>query len=149
MEPEEPAPIRSCGELPVERALFGCVLVWGANGNRSDRASYLGFITTWVGYEAGGRLGSDACDGCKLVQNLTSQKAMAVYHAYFTGYQASAAGFGDCNLDHDGQNLRGPAGLPRPARRPRQSCTNVCVAAQRLRGGRGSAPYLWLRHKNC
>ncbi len=102
---EDPAPVPSCGELTVDRAPFGCELAWGANGNRSDRASYLDFISTWVGYEPDGGLGSDACDGCKLAQSLTSQKAMVVYYAYFIGYQASAAGFGDCNLDHDGQNL--------------------------------------------
>jgi hypothetical protein len=103
--PEDPAPVPSCGELPVERAPFGCTLAWGANGNRADRASYLDFITTWVGYETGGGLATDACDGCKLAQSLTNQKAMAVYYAYFIGYQASAAGYGDCNTDHDGQNL--------------------------------------------
>src|SRR6185503_18160879 len=80
---DDPQPAPSCGELPVERAPFGCALAWGTNGNRSDRASYLDFISTWVGYETGGGLGTDVCDGCKLAHTLTGQNAMAVYYAYF------------------------------------------------------------------
>jgi hypothetical protein len=104
--PGEDEPVSAgCGELRVERAPFGCELAWGTNGDRDERAEYLDFITTWVGYEARGGLDSSACDGCRLAQSLSSRPAMAVYYAYFIGYQASAAGYGDCNTDFDGQNL--------------------------------------------
>ena len=102
---ESLAPAPGCEALPTTRAPFGCALAWGANGNREDRSSYLDFISTWVGYETNGGLHSDACDGCRLASSLLESKSMAVYYAYFIGYQASDAGFGDCNVDHDGQNL--------------------------------------------
>jgi len=79
---------------------LGCSLAWGANGNHGDRAQYLDIITTWVGYEEDGGL-SGACDGCGLAKGPTR----AAFYAYFIGFGASAAGYGDCNTDFDGQNL--------------------------------------------
>jgi hypothetical protein len=83
---------------------FGCELAWGKNGNSANASSYLDFITTWVGYEPNGGLDGQ-CDGCGLVDSLGSTNAIATYYAYFIGFQAAAAGFGDCNTDFDGQNL--------------------------------------------
>lgn len=97
--------VSACGEsLAVNPTPFGCELAWGANGNQGSRSSYLDFITSWVGYETNGGLGG-ACDGCRLAKTLASTNAMAVYYAYFIGYQAREDGFGDCNTDGDGQTL--------------------------------------------
>jgi hypothetical protein len=81
---------------------FGCELAWGANGNTGNRSSYLDYITSWVGYEAEGGL-NGTCDGCNFAKGFSG--ALPAYYAYFIGYQAAAAGFGDCNTDGDGQNL--------------------------------------------
>jgi hypothetical protein len=81
---------------------FGCELAWGANGNTGNRSSYLDYITSWVGYETNGGL-NGTCDGCNFAKGFSG--ALPVYYAYFIGYQAAAAGFGDCNTDGDGQNL--------------------------------------------
>jgi hypothetical protein len=98
--------VSACGgkSVTVNPNPFGCELAWGANGNASNRSTYLDFITTWVGYETNGGLGG-ACDGCGLARTLQSANARTVYYAYFIGYQAAAAGYGDCNTDSDGQNL--------------------------------------------
>lgn len=92
----------TCGdtEITLSATPFGCDFAWGANGNHGNRASYLDFITTWVGYEDAG-----ACDGCRLVNELRNRDAMPVYYAYFIGFMASDAGYGDCNTDFDGENL--------------------------------------------
>jgi hypothetical protein len=98
-------PVMACGKsLSVSSTPFGCELAWGANGNTNNRSSYLDFITAWIGYETNGGIGS-TCDGCNLARQLASTNARAVFYAYFIGYQARAAGYGDCNTDHDGQNL--------------------------------------------
>ena len=98
-------PVTACGSsVAVNATPFGCELAWGANGNTNNRSSYLDFITAWVGYETNGGLGG-ACDGCNLARQLASTNARAVYYAYFIGYQARTAGYGDCNTDRDGQNL--------------------------------------------
>jgi hypothetical protein len=98
--------VTACGgkSVTVNPNPFGCELAWGANGNASNRPTYLDFITTWVGYEANGGL-NGACDGCGLARTLQTANALAVYYAYFVGYQARVAGYGDCNTDSDGQNL--------------------------------------------
>jgi len=97
-------PVAACGSsVAVNPTPFGCELAWGANGNTNNRSSYLDFITAWVGYETNGGLGG-ACDGCNLARTLASTNARAVYYAYFIGYQARVAGYGDCNTDRD-QNL--------------------------------------------
>lgn len=98
-------PVAACGSsVTVNPTPFGCELAWGANGNNGNRSSYLDFITAWVGYETNGGIGS-TCDGCNLARTLQSTNAHAVFYAYFIGYQARAAGYGDCNTDNDGQNL--------------------------------------------
>jgi hypothetical protein len=98
-------PVAACGaSVTVNPTPFGCELAWGANGNNGNRSSYLDFITAWVGYETNGGIGS-TCDGCNLARTLQSTNARAVFYAYFIGYQARAAGYGDCNTDMDGQNL--------------------------------------------
>jgi hypothetical protein len=98
-------PVSACGaSVTVSANPFGCEFAWGANSNAANRSTYLDFITSWVGYETNGGLGG-ACDGCNLARTLQSANARAVYYAYFIGYQARAAGYGDCNTDHDGMNL--------------------------------------------
>jgi hypothetical protein len=98
-------PVSACGaSVTVSANPLGCEFAWGANGNAANRSTYLDFITSWVGYETNGGLGG-ACDGCNLARTLQSANARAVYYAYFIGYQARAAGYGDCNTDHDGMNL--------------------------------------------
>lgn len=78
---------------------FGCSLAWGTNGNEGNRAEYLDFITTWIGYEHfQGRSGQ--CDGCGLATTLEGTSARAVYYAYFAGYALD-----DCNVNPDGPNL--------------------------------------------
>jgi hypothetical protein len=101
-EADDPAACEGAGSVTPDP--FGCELAWGANGNSSNRSSYLDFITTWVGYEPNGGL-DGRCDGCNLVRALASTGATPTYYAYFIGFQASAAGYGDCNTDSDGQNL--------------------------------------------
>jgi hypothetical protein len=83
---------------------LGCEFGWGANGNSGGRSAYVDFITAWVGNESGGGL-AGACTGCTMARQLASTNAMAAYYAYFIGFQANAAGFGDCNTDTDGHNL--------------------------------------------
>jgi hypothetical protein len=88
----------SCGNAAVTLSPtpLDCTFAWGANGNQGNRASYLDFITTWVGYETNG-----SCDGCGLVGDLRNQDAIPVYYAYFIGYMANQDGYGDCNTDFD------------------------------------------------
>jgi hypothetical protein len=94
-------PVAACGaSVTVNPTPFGCELAWGANGNNGNRSSYLDFITAWVGYETNGGIGS-TCDGCNLARTLQSTNARAVFYAYFIGYQARAAGYGDCNTHVD------------------------------------------------
>jgi hypothetical protein len=101
----EAGTVSACAfEVSVTPAPFGCDFAWGANGAGGNRASYLDFITTWVGYEREGGLGGQ-CDGCGLVRELQNTNAMAVYYAYFIGFQTNEAGLGDCNTDFDGNNL--------------------------------------------
>jgi len=95
-----PATPIDCPDLSAQDNPLGCKLAWGANGNRGNRAEYLDLITTWVGYEPDGGL-NGGCDGCGLVRS----GVRTAFYAYFIGYQASAAGYGDCNTDFDGQNL--------------------------------------------
>jgi hypothetical protein len=97
--------VSGCGmQITLDPNPFGCELAWGANGNENNRASYLQFITTWVGYEQNGGLNGD-CDGCGLVGSLASGDAIPVYYAYHIGYMTSEDGYGDCNTDFDNQNL--------------------------------------------
>jgi hypothetical protein len=87
----------ACGTaVTLSPTPFDCEFAWGANGNGGNRASYLDFITTWVGYETNGN-----CDGCGLVNDVRNTNALPVYYAYFIGYMASADGYGDCNTDFD------------------------------------------------
>lgn len=87
----------ACGAaVTLSPTPFDCEFAWGANGNGGNRASYLDFITTWVGYETNGN-----CDGCRLVNDVRNTNALPVYYAYFIGYMASADGYGDCNTDFD------------------------------------------------
>jgi hypothetical protein len=88
----------SCGhaEVTLSPTPLDCTFAWGANGNAGNRASYLDFITTWVGYETSGN-----CDGCGLIGDLRNQDAIPVFYAYFIGYMANQDGYGDCNTDFD------------------------------------------------
>jgi hypothetical protein len=100
-----PTTASGCGTtVNVDANPFGCEFAWGANGNQDNRASYLHFITTWVGYEDNGGLNGQ-CDGCGLVGDLANGTAIAVYYAYHIGYMANEDGFGDCNTDFDDQTL--------------------------------------------
>lgn len=91
------------GAVTLHANPFGCSFAWG--GTNTQAASYLAFITKWVGYEANGGL-NGACDGCSFAKSLASTNAIPVYYAYFIGYQANQqGGFGDCNTDKDGHNL--------------------------------------------
>jgi hypothetical protein len=91
--------------VTVNEDPLGCELAWGSEGNAGNRASFLDFITMWVGDEPNGGLNGD-CYDCALVRQLALTNARAVYYAYFIGFQARTAGFGDCNTDRtDGQNL--------------------------------------------
>jgi hypothetical protein len=83
---------------------LGCGFAWGTEGNSGNRSSYLDFISAWVGSEANGGLGG-SCTGCTLAKQLASTSATVGYYAYFIGFQARAAGFGDCNTDTDGHTL--------------------------------------------
>jgi hypothetical protein len=79
---------------------FGCEFAWGANGNTNDRASYLNFITAWIGYEPfppNNR--PNDCDGCGLIRELAQSDAIPVFYAYYIAYAATAEGYGDCNTD--------------------------------------------------
>lgn len=93
----------SCGTVNPEP--LGCAFAWGAPRSGSND-TFLDFVSTWVGYESRGGLDGD-CDGCRLVQELSSSDAQVVYYAYFIGFQANLmGGFGDCNVDmSDGHNL--------------------------------------------
>jgi len=94
-----------CGNsVTVNANPLGCGFAWGTNGNSNGRSSYLNFITNWVGNETNGGLGG-SCNGCTMARQLASTNAVAGYYAYFIGFQANAAGFGDCNTDTDGHNL--------------------------------------------
>jgi hypothetical protein len=90
-----------CGTtINVNTTPFGCGFAWGANGNTNNRASYLQFITAWVGYEPfppNNR--PNDCDGCGVVRELAQTNAVPVFYAYYIGYAATAEGFGDCNTD--------------------------------------------------
>jgi hypothetical protein len=121
---------------------FGCELAWGTNGNSSDRASSLDFVTTWSGYEPNGGL-DGRCDGCALVRSLASTATIPTYYAYFIGFQASAAGFGDCNTDFDGENLcnRGAQWLRRNRSRVVSMYGNY---ARMTRQANPSARVVWL-----
>lgn len=78
---------------------MGNQLAWGVAG-KSEAASYLDFITGWVGYEhALGRAGD--CDGCNLVSELANDTdTYAVFYAYFIGYALP-----DCDVQPEGGNL--------------------------------------------
>lgn len=95
----DPVTVSGCGtEVTVNHSPFGCEFAWGANGNQGNRASYLDFITMWVGYEPHNG-NPNGCDGCGLAEDLASTNAMAVYYAYFAGYALP-----DCNQT-SGSNL--------------------------------------------
>jgi hypothetical protein len=101
----QPATAAGCGtSVAVNANPFGCGFAWGANGNTGGRSAYLNLITAWVGSEANGGLGGN-CTGCTMARQLATTGATAGYYAYFIGFQARAAGFGDCNTDMDGHNL--------------------------------------------
>ncbi|HEX6272232.1 MAG TPA: hypothetical protein VFZ53_04310, partial [Polyangiaceae bacterium] len=94
--------VTACGgeTLSVNTNPFGCEFAWGANGNTNDRASYLHFITAWIGYEPfPPNERPDDCDGCGLIRNLAQSEAIPVFYAYYIAYAATAEGFGDCNTD--------------------------------------------------
>lgn len=77
---------------------MGDRLAWGTNGD-SSAASYLDFISTWVGYEyTQGR--EFQCDGCGMVSDLASSDTYVAYYAYFMGYALP-----DCNVQPSGDNL--------------------------------------------
>ena len=94
---------QGCGTtVNVNLNPFGCGFAWGANGNNNNRASYLQFITGWIGYEPfppNNR--PNDCDGCGLVRDLAATDAIPVFYAYYIGYAATADGYGDCNTDND------------------------------------------------
>lgn len=96
----------SCsGNVNTNGNPLGCELAWGANGNSGSRSSYLDFITSWVGDENNGGMNGE-CGECALVQALAGTNARVAYYAYFIGFQANKqGGYGDCNVDMDGQNL--------------------------------------------
>ncbi len=88
-----------CGTtVNVNTNPFGCGFAWGTNGNTNNRASYLQFVTTWVGYEPFNG-NANGCDGCNVVRDLAQTNAVPVFYAYYIGYAANADGFGDCNTD--------------------------------------------------
>jgi len=98
---------------PLNPRPFGdCTFAWGAP-NSGNRASYLDFVSAWVGYEPNGGLatwsasaGNGACDGCSLAQTVASTSSMAVFYTYFIGFQACQRGtYCDCNTDSDGRTL--------------------------------------------
>ncbi len=101
---EDTDTISACGtEVAFDESPFGCAFAWGANGNEDDRASYLQFMTVWVGYEPNGGLDGQ-CDGCSVVSQLAQTPALPVFYGYMIGFLANADGYGDCNLDFD-ENL--------------------------------------------
>jgi hypothetical protein len=86
-----------CGTtINVNTHPFGCGFAWGTNGGKGS--SYLQFITAWIGYEPFNN-NPNGCDGCNLVRDLAATNAVPVFYAYYIGYAANAAGFGDCNTD--------------------------------------------------
>ncbi|HEX6275018.1 MAG TPA: hypothetical protein VFZ53_18375 [Polyangiaceae bacterium] len=93
---------RTCGA--INSSPLGCSFGWGAP-DEGDRASYLDFVSSWVGYEDRGGLDGD-CAGCGVVSRLGSSAKSVVYYAYFIGFQANLmGGFGDCNVDMDDETL--------------------------------------------
>jgi hypothetical protein len=93
----------TCGTINMH-PFSNCQFAWGAP-NSGNRASYLNFVSTWVGQEANGGLSSmsatatnTSCNGCSLARSVASGKAMAVFYAYFIGFDGHAAGLPDCNV---------------------------------------------------
>lgn len=81
---------------------LGCDFGWGANDGGS-LPSYVDFGSKWVGYEQNI---DSTCDGCGWLSSLASGNIVPMYYAYFIAYRANLeSGLGDCNTDHDGNNL--------------------------------------------
>jgi hypothetical protein len=89
-----------------------CTFAWGAPSS-GNPASYLDFVSTWIGDESNGGLATwsataanSSCGDCNLVQTVASTNSMAVFYTYFIGFQACRRGtFCDCNTDTDGRTL--------------------------------------------
>lgn len=93
----------TCGTINMH-PFSNCQFAWGAP-NSGNRSSYLNFVSTWVGQEANGGLSSmsatatnTSCNGCSLARSVASGNAMAVFYAYFIGFDGHAAGLPDCNV---------------------------------------------------
>lgn len=86
----------ACGSTDLTP--FGCDFAWGGPQGTSNAASYLEFVTTWIGYEhTQGRAGD--CDGCGLVDDLAGTNAIPTFYAYVIG-----SALPDCNVEPDSPN---------------------------------------------
>ena len=93
----------TCGTINMH-PFTDCQFAWGAPSSGSN-SSYLDFVSTWVGQETNGGLSSmsatatnTSCNGCSLAKKVASGNAMAVFYAYFIGFDGHAAGLPDCNV---------------------------------------------------
>jgi hypothetical protein len=120
---------------------FGCELAWGTNGNSGNRASFLDFITAWIGSEPEQGL-SGTCYGCDLVEALAGTEVIPVYYAYIIGEAGHDANLPDCNVGGPPNLCTGGADLIRQNRA--QIIEKYAHYAQMTRDADPNKAVVWL-----